>query len=189
MDSLDEFESNAMAEVAKGDLSAFREIVERHQTPLISFVSKFTGDRTIAEDHAQEVFLRVFKAAKDYRPRAKFRTWLFKIASNYCLNELRANRSSPQFIDMFTLNEAGFLAVAPDIDSPEKTFEKRELGEILRKAIAGLPEKQRLALLLQKYNGFSYEEIGHIMGCSISAVESLVQRARQNLKKALLPYL
>lgn len=186
---MEEFEANIMAEVAKGNLSAFREIVEHYQKPLINFVSRFVNDKTMSEDIAQEVFLRVFKAAKDYRPRAKFHTWLFKIAVNYCLNEIRANKNGPQFIDLFELNEAGFLAVASDAYSPEKEFKNRELGAILRKAITNLPEKQRIALLLQKYNGFSYEEVSHVMGCSVSAVEALIQRARQNLKKALSSYL
>jgi len=186
---MEEFESKIMVEVAKGDLSAFREIVERYQKPLMNFVTTFVGDKTTSEDIAQEVFLRAFKAAKDYKPKAKLKTWLFKIAINYCLNEIRANKNSPQFIDLFELNEAGFLAVAPDTYSPEKEFEKRELGAILRKVIARLPEKQKIALLLQKYNGFSYEEVSHVMGCSVSAVESLIQRARHNLKEALSPYL
>jgi RNA polymerase sigma-70 factor (ECF subfamily) len=186
---MEEFESKIMAEVAKGNLSAFREIVERYQRPLMSFVSKFAGDKTMSEDISQEVFLRVFKAAKNYKPKARFKTWLFKIAVNYCLNEIRADKNSPQFIDLFELNEAGFLAITPDTHSPEKECENRELGDILRKAIAGIPEKQKIALLLQKYEGFSYEEISHIMGCSVSAVESLIQRACQNLKKALSPYL
>lgn len=186
---MEEFESKIMAQVAQGNLSSFREIVDRYQKPLMSFVSKFVGDKTMAEDIAQEVFLRVFKAAKDYRPKAKFKTWLFKIAINYCLNEIRFNKNSPQFIDLLELNQAGFLAVAPDRCSPEKEFENRELGNIIRKAIANLPAKQRIAFILQKYNGFSYEEISHIMGRSVSAVESLIQRARYNLKKTLSPYL
>jgi RNA polymerase sigma-70 factor (ECF subfamily) len=118
---MEEFESKIMAEVAKGNLSAFREIVERYQKPLLNFVSKFVSDKTMPEDISQEVFLRVFKAAKNYKPKAKFKTWLFKIAVNYCLNEIRADKNSPQFIDLFELNEAGFLAVAPDIYSPRST--------------------------------------------------------------------
>jgi RNA polymerase sigma-70 factor (ECF subfamily) len=186
---MEEPEAKIMAAVAKGNFSAFRLIVERHHRPLINFVSKFVGDRAMAEDIAQEVFLRVFKAAKDYRPKARFKTWLFKIATNYCLNEIRASKRRPQFVDLFELNEAGFLAVAPAEYCPEKKSENEELGNILRAAIARLPEKQKTSLLLQKYEGFSYEEISHFMGCSVSAVESLIQRARQNLKKALLPYL
>jgi RNA polymerase sigma-70 factor (ECF subfamily) len=186
---MNELEAKIMAEVAKGNLSAFREIVENYQKPLMNFVFKFVGDKTMSEDISQEVFLRVFKAAKNYKPKAKFKTWLFKIAVNYCLNEIRTNKNSPQFSDLFELNEAGFLAVAPDIYSPEKELENRELGDILRQTIANLPEKQRIALLLQRYHDFSYDEISRIMGCSVSAVESLIQRARHNLKKALSPYL
>jgi RNA polymerase sigma-70 factor (ECF subfamily) len=185
---VEEPEARIMAEVAEGNLSAFRTIVEHYQRPLINFILRFIEERSAAEDVAQEIFLRVFKAAKDYKPKAKFKTWLFKIAANYCLNEIRANKNRPQFVDVFDLNEAGFLAIAPAACSPEKKFESRELADIIRKAIAQLPEKQKIALLLQKYEGFSYEEISHVMGCSVPAVESLIQRARQSLKKALAPY-
>ncbi|HAK88363.1 MAG: hypothetical protein A2077_06865 [Nitrospirae bacterium GWC2_46_6] len=186
---MEEPEAKMMSETAEGNLSAFREIVELYRKPLMNFIARFIGDKAEAEDITQEVFLRVFKAAKNYKPKAKFKTWLFKIAINYCLNEIRATKNGPQFVDLFQLNEAGFVAVAPDSYSPEKAFETRELGDILRKAIANLPEKQRTALLLQKYEDFSYDEISRIMGCSVSAIESLIQRARQNLKKALLPIL
>jgi len=138
---MEEFESKILAEVAKGNLSAVREIVGRYQKPLLNFVSKFVSDKTTTEDISQEVFLRVFKAAKNYKPKAKFKTWLFKIAVNYCLNEIRADKNSPQCIDLFELNEAGFLAVAPSTYSPEKELENRELGDILRKAIADLQAK------------------------------------------------
>jgi RNA polymerase sigma-70 factor (ECF subfamily) len=135
------------------------------------------------------VFLRVFKAAKDYKPKAKFKTWLFKIAANYCLNEIRNNKNRPQGIDIFELNESGFIAVTTDSSSPEKTFESKELKVVILNAIENLPGKQRVAILLREYNDFSYQEISQVMECSISAVESLLIRARQNLKKKLLPYL
>lgn len=186
---MEEREARIMSEIAEGNLSAFKELVELYQRPIINFVVRFIGDKNKAEDIAQEVFLRVFKAAKDYRPKSKFKTWLFKIATNLCLNEIRDNKNSPQFIDLLELNEAGFLAVAPDSYSPEKTFENKQLIDIIRKAITNLPEKQRIALLLQKYNGFSYEEMSQIMGCSVSSVESLIQRARQNMKRMLTHYL
>jgi RNA polymerase sigma-70 factor (ECF subfamily) len=186
---MQEPEAKIMFEVAEGDLSAFRKIVELYQKPLINFIARFISDKTEAEDIAQEVFLRVFKAAGDYKPKSKFKTWLFTIATNVCLNEIRDNKSKPQLMDIFELNEAGFLAIAPEAYCPEKALKNRELGEVIQKAIKNLPEKQRIALLLQKYNGFSYSEISQIMGCSVSAVESLIQRARQNLKKMLSPYL
>lgn len=186
---MEEREAKIMSEIAEGNLSAFKELVELYQRPIINFIVRFIGDKNEAEDIAQEVFLRVFKAAKDCRPKSKFKTWLFKIAANLCLNEIRDNKNRPQFIDLLELDEAGFLAVAPDTYSPVKVLENKQLTDIIRKAITTLPEKQRIALLLQKYNGFSYEETSQIMGCSVSSVESLIQRARQNMKKMLTHYL
>ena len=177
-----ELESKVMAEVAKGNLSAFREIVERYQNPLLNYVCRYTGDRAAAEDIAQEVFLRVFKNANEYRPFSSFKTWLFKIATNLCLNELRDNRIRRNTIDIFELNEAGFVALVTKCPSPARELENRELSSTLKKA-ENFPEKQRVALLLHKYNGFSYVEISQMMGCSMSAVEALIHRARQSLKK------
>lgn len=186
---MNEPEAKIMTEVAGGDLAAFRTIVELHHKPLISFIARFTGDRDSAEDVAQEVFLRVFKAAKDYKPQAKFRTWIFTIATNLCLNEIRGNKSSPKFVDLSDLHEAEYSIVVPDAFSPQKAAENAELSTAVRKAIRNLPENQRIAILLRQYNDFSYSEISKIMGLSISAVESLIQRARQSLKKSLFPYL
>jgi RNA polymerase sigma-70 factor (ECF subfamily) len=186
---MEEPEAKIMSEIAGGNISAFKEIVDLYQKPLINFIARFLGDKTIAEDIAQEVFLKVFKSARDYKPIAKFKTWLFTIASNLCLNHIRDNRNRLQVMDIFELNEAGFLAIAPDEYCPEKTFKNKEIAKVICDAIRSLPEKQKIALLLQKYNGFSYNEISQIMECSVSAVESLIQRARQNLKKRLASYL
>jgi len=186
---MNEAETKIMAEVAEGKLSAFKTIVELHHKPLISFIARFTGDRDSAEDIAQEVFLRVFKAAKDYKPQAKFKTWLFTIATNLCLNEIRDNKSIPKIVDLSGLHEQEYPIIAPEALSPLKAAENAELSTAVRKAIRNLPENQRIAILLRQYNDFSYSEISKIMGISESAVESLLQRARQSLKKSLSPYL
>ena len=181
----EEREARVMSEVAEGNISAFREIVELHQKSLLNFISRFTGDKIVAEDIAQEVFLKVYLAAGSYVPKSKFRTWLFKIATNHCLNHLRDNKCNTQTLDLFELNEAGFIAIAPDNYCPERICEKKELSQIVQTAIINLPQKQQVAILLQKYDGFSYKEISQVLGCSVSAVESLIQRARQNLRKTL----
>ena len=186
---MDKSDAQVMIEVAEGNLSAFRLIVDRYQRPLLNFISRYLGDRAAAEDVAQEVFLRVFKAAKDYRPEAKFKTWLFTIATNLCLNEIRDNKSRPTFADVENLPDAEYPVAAPDTFSPLEAVEKGELSTAVRKAIRNLPENQRIAILLRQYDEFSYSEISSIMGISISAVESLIQRARQSLKKSLSPYL
>lgn len=186
---MNEPEAKIMVEVAGGNLSAFRTLVELHHKPLISFIARFTGDRDSAEDIAQEVFLRVFKAAKDYKPQAKFKTWLFTIATNLCLNEIRGNKNSPKFVDLSDLREQEYPSIVPEAFSPQKAAENAELSAAVRKAIRNLPENQRIAILLRQYNDFSYSEISTIMGLSVSAIESLIQRARQSLKKSLSPYL
>jgi RNA polymerase sigma-70 factor, ECF subfamily len=186
---MNEPEAKIMTDVAGGDLSAFRIIVELHHKPLISFIARFTGDRDAAEDIAQEVFLRVFKAAKDYKPQAKFKTWLFTIATNLCLNEVRNNENIPKFVDVSDLHEQEYPISASAAFSPQKAAENAELRVAVRNAIRNLPENQRIAILLRQYNEFSYGEISKIMGISTSAVESLIQRARQSLKKSLFPYL
>ena len=186
---MENYEAKIMAEVAGGNLSAFREIVERHQNPLLNYIYRYTGDRASSEDIAQEVFLRVFKNAKEYQPLSSFKTWLFKIATNLCLNELRDNRIHRNTIDIFELNEAGFVALASKHPSPARELESHELSFTLKKALKSLSEKQRVALLLHKYSEFPYIEISQMMGCSISSVESLIHRARQSLKKQLSPYL
>jgi RNA polymerase sigma-70 factor (ECF subfamily) len=186
---MNEPEAKIMKAVAAGDLAAFRTIVERHHKPLISFIARFTGDRDSAEDIAQEVFLRVFKAARDYKPQAKFKTWLFTIATNLCLNEIRHSKSIPKIVDLSGLHEQEYPVIAPDAFSPQKAAENAELSTAVRKAIRNLPENQRIAILLRQNNDFSYNEISKIMRISTSAVESLIQRARQSLKKSLFPYL
>jgi RNA polymerase sigma-70 factor (ECF subfamily) len=148
---MEEREAKIMSEIAEGNISAFREIVGLHQKPLINFISRFIGDKTTAEDIAQEVFIKVFKAAKAYRPKSKFKTWLFKIASNLCLNQIRDNKNRPQIMDIFELNERGCIAIAPDNCCSEKMCAKKKRSEVVRAAIINLPKKQRVAILLQKY--------------------------------------
>jgi RNA polymerase sigma-70 factor (ECF subfamily) len=185
---MEEPEAKIMAEVARGDLAAFRTIVELHNKPLINFIARFTGDRDSAEDIAQEVFLRVYKAANDYKPQAKFKTWLFTIATNLCLNEIRDSKNIHKIIDLSGLHEQDFPMIAPENFSPQKAAENAELRTAVSRVIQNLPENQRIAILLRQYNDFSYSEISKIMGITLSAVESLIQRARQSLKKSLFPY-
>jgi RNA polymerase sigma-70 factor (ECF subfamily) len=105
------------------------------------------------------------------------------------LNEIRDNRNSPKIVELSDLQEQEYPTIAPAAFSPEKAAENAELRTAVRKAIQNLPEKQRIAILLRQYNDFSYSEISKIMGVSLSAAESLIQRARQSLKKLLSPYL
>lgn len=182
-----------MAEVARGETSAFKEIVERYQNQVMSTVYRFTGDYYQAEDLTQEVFIRVFKSAKRYRPKAKFRTWLFKIVVNLCLNYKRdKSRNRTQSLDAPLITNDGELmreVSTPPGDIPDIALEEREMRRKVRDAVDSLPENQRLAVILQRFEEMSYKEISESLGISVSAVESLLFRARRNLKLKLTPYL
>lgn len=175
-----------MLKFQQGDRSAFDALFEKYKKPLVNFTYRFSGNKMIAEELTQETFLRVYKAAKNYSPTAKFSTWLFRIATNLCLNERRRieNRFWTDGYDKeyhAGQPEANYNAVKP----PHKLAEQREKHFLIQKAVLALPDKQRAALLLLIQNGFSYKEIGSQMNLSEKAVKSLIFRARQNLKQKL----
>ncbi|MGA3114036.1 MAG: RNA polymerase sigma factor [Syntrophobacteraceae bacterium] len=163
--------------IGAGDILAFETLIKRYRDPVLNFIFKYMGDRFGAEDIAQEVFLRVYRAASEYEPKGKVSTWIFKIAYNLSLNEVK-RRS--RFCPITDIDERGFeLAEANHTGL-------RELAEEVMDAVRHLPEKQRAALLLRVNEGLSYAEIGNILSASISSVEALLFRARGNLKKILI---
>jgi RNA polymerase sigma-70 factor (ECF subfamily) len=177
-----------MARVAEGDEYAFQLLVNRHQTSVLNLVYRFMGDRSQSEDLAQEVFLRVWRAAKGYEQRAKFTTWLYSIASHLCFNELKASRRRKwvQFFKTganFQTDEGEHLP--SESPNPEDLLLAGERSRQITDALQSLPEKQRIALILKRYDGLSYEEISRILYCSVSAVDSLLVRAKRTLQKKL----
>jgi RNA polymerase sigma-70 factor (ECF subfamily) len=177
-----------MPQIAKGDEHAFEILVERHQASLLNQIYRFIGDRIKSQDMAQEVFLRVWQAAGDYKPKAKFTTWLYRIAANLCLNELKASRRKKWLrffqvdADEQTIREEHFSDASP---SPEDLLLSGERSREIADALQSLPENQRMALILKRYDDLSYEEISRILNCSVSAVESLLVRAKRNLQGKL----
>jgi RNA polymerase sigma-70 factor (ECF subfamily) len=182
-----------MLRVKDGDLEAFETLVEKYQQPVMNLIYRTLPDATEAEDLAQTVFVQVYRSARRYRVSAKFSTWLFTIARNLCLNEIRRRSRHPaEPIE-------GPSPGAEDLPAPQyedtKTFSppeallQAELAEKIEQALADLPENQRTALLLFREKDFSYEDIGAVLGCSLSATKSLIHRARQTLKERLKPYL
>ena len=175
-----------MIRIAKGDDHAFQVLVERHQSSVLNLIYRFIGERTTSQDLAQEVFLRVWEAAKTYEPKARFTTWLYRITTNLCLNELKASRRKKWLrffqadTDEMTVGEEEFSDGSP---SPEDLLLSRERSRQITEALQSLPENQRMALILKRYEGLSYEEIARILGCSVSAVESLLVRAKKNLQE------
>jgi RNA polymerase sigma-70 factor, ECF subfamily len=175
-----------MARIAKGDEYAFQILVERHQRSVLNLVYRFIGDRTKSQDLAQEVFFRVWQAARGYKPKAKFTTWLYRISANLCLNELKSSRRNKWLrffrvdTDEQTVGEEGFSDGSP---SPEDLLLARERNRQITSVLQSLPENQRMAFILKRYDDLSYEEIARILGCSVSAVESLIVRAKKNLQE------
>jgi len=180
--------------VKQGDSVAFEELVDKYKQPLVNLLYRILRDATEAEDLAQNVFVQVYKFADRYRVEAKFSTWLFTIARNLSLNEIRRRSRHPA--------ESLDAVVDPsDESSAPRQFEDRrnvsapdrlvqdELSAKVEEALAGLPENQRTAILLFKEKEMSYEEISKIMGVSLSATKSLIHRGRETLKEKLKPYL
>jgi RNA polymerase sigma-70 factor (ECF subfamily) len=177
-----------MVMVAKGDERAFETLVRRHQTSVLNLIYRFIGDRTQAKDLAQEVFIRVWQAAKTYRPEAKFTTWLYRITANLCFNELKSARRKKwlQFLRFNTDHEIQAEEGFPDSSpSPEDLLLARERSREISDALQGLHENQRMALILKRYDNLSYQEIAQVLGCSVSAVESLLVRAKRTLQEKL----
>ena len=183
-------DEDLMMDCKKGDMSAFELLVRRYQDAIINYIHFSIRDYHRAEDLAQETFLRVFKNASRYEPKASFKSWLYTIATNLCRNEIRnrARRKTYSLEDLVDENEDVYHSeyMVDTRLQPDILYEKKERQLIIKKAIKLLPENQSLALTLVTYQELSYEEISEILNCSIGAVKSLIHRARQNMKDILI---
>src|ERR1044071_1596894 len=182
-----------MLRVKQGDMGAFAELVDKYKQPVMNLAYRMLRDIIEAEDLAQNVFVQVHRSAQRYQVASKFSTWLFTIARNLCLSEIRRRSRHPA--DSLEMPH-------PDQeDQPWHQFEDRktssppekllhsELEEKIQEAMAELPENQRLAILLCRQDELSYEDISKTLGCSVSATKSLIHRGRETLKEKLKPYL
>ena len=183
-------DEDLMMKCRKGDMSAFELLVRRYQHPLINYIHRSINDYHRAEDLSQETFLRVFKNASRYEPTASFKSWLYTIATNLCRNEVRnrARRNTCSFEDLVEENEDIYHTdIMRDTRyMPDVILEKKEQRQIIQKALAQLPENQRLALTLVTYQDLRYKEVADILNCSVGAVKALIHRARQKMKKLLI---
>lgn len=178
-----------MEEIGAGDHAAFRRLVERHQHAVIGTVAKMLGNAAEAEDIAQQVFLRIWKNAKRYRPEAKFTTYLFTITRNLVFNETR-RRSRKKEVSADEREESSHQLIEANPDrQPDAELLQAELQQAVDDAIAALPEAQRMAVVLRRYEQLSYEEIAVVLKLSVSAVKSLLFRARTTLRESLSGYL
>ena len=169
-----------MLRFQKGEERCFEELVHKHTRGVLNLVYRYLGDASRAEDVSQDIFVKVYRARMKYEPKAKFSTWLYRIAVNHCLNEIRARKSQPSL--SVPIND---LLEEPEGENPGTRLSKSELRDAVKKAVDSLPENQRMAVILARYEDMSYDEIAETMGMSLEAVKSVLFRAKENLKLAL----
>lgn len=183
-----------MLQVRDDVQGAFETLVERYQHRLLGILAHLVGRQEEAEDLTQEVFLRIYRARKGYRPRAKFSTWLFTIANNLAMNHLRSKGRNP-VVPLGGIDTGSQPMIPADQrvlsreGTPSAAMRKLELSEVVREALDSLGEDQKAAVLLNKFEDMSYAEIAEVMGRSEAAVKSLLARARTQLREQLEPYL
>ena len=181
-----------MLDVKAGDEQSFELLLRKYRTPLVNFLYRMVRDTAVAEDLAQEVFLRVYRARQEYAPSAKFTTWMFRIATNLALNSVRDNRHRKLEVSMDQSVVAGEdeqrpMEVPDRAPSVEQEMVARCRADMILKAIHSLPEKQRAAVLMHKYQELDYDEIARVLECSESALKSLLFRAYETLRVELAP--
>ena len=178
-----------MLRAAAGDEASFNYLAGRYHRPMIQFLFRMVGNQAIAEELAQEVFLRVYRARSSYRAEAKFTTWLYRIATNLAVNYARDTRHERTAQKVYLDQPDEESGSTPDLADDEPTVEERLLREermaAIRRHVMALPERQRMAVLMHKYQGMDYRQIGEVLKLSESATKSLLFRAYQTLREKL----
>lgn len=183
-----ERDAELMLRVRDGDSTSFALLLERHRNPVVHFLYRMVQNQAVAEELAQEVFLRVYRSRGSYEPTAKFSTWLFRIATHLALNWIRDGRHEKalESLDSQTgADDAPMRQFSDGAPSVEQTLVRQARMAEIRAAIEALPEKQKAAVLMHKYQEMEYSQIASVLGCSESAVKSLVFRAYQTLRARL----
>lgn len=178
-----------MLRVAAGDESGFNFLVEKYHRPIIHFLFRMVRNQAVAEELAQEVFLRVYRSRESYRAEAKFTTWLYRIATNLAVNHARDTRHERAAQNVYLDEPDGETGTTPDVADDEPSVEQRMLRDermaAIRAHVMALPERQRMAVLMHKYQGMDYRQIGDVLKLSESATKSLLFRAYQTLRDKL----
>jgi RNA polymerase sigma-70 factor, ECF subfamily len=189
-DVLDQ-DAQLMLRFKGGDAEAFEQLFSRHTHAMVNFAYRFVRDRQMAEELAQEIFLRVCATAAGYQAQAKFTTWLYRIATNVCLNELRKPRfrAVHRPISVEQPDGVELSSGTGPRDGQDEILQRQAISNALREALDGIPEKQRTAFILNKYQEFSYADVAGIMKISEKAVKSLIHRAKEALAERLKPLL
>ena len=181
-----DYDAQLMLRVKDGDGASFTELLDKHRSSVVHFLFRMIQDQAVSEELAQEVFLRVYRSRNSYEPTAKFTTWLFRIATHLALNWLRDGKNERAQERLDEINGDGPIREVADrgVTVEQKMLHEVRLDEI-RRAIAGLPDKQRAAVLMHKYQEMEYAAIARALECSESAVKSLLFRAYETLRARL----
>jgi RNA polymerase sigma-70 factor (ECF subfamily) len=185
-------DSELMLKAGEGDDDAFNSLARKYERPLINFFYRLTWDRFTAEDYAAEVFLRVFKARARYKPVAKFRTWLFRIAKNYWIDRCRERATAPDMVSLSVTvgREASRPleledTVAGPAPRPAKEYDRKVIGKAIKEAVARLPEEQRLVFVFSENQGMRYSEISEVLEIPVGTVKSRMHAAVRRLRELL----
>lgn len=190
----DDIDLQLMARVKAGDDAAFNQLMLRNEKAVFNLAYRYTGSRETAIDLTQDVFLRIYRAAGRFEPKAKFFTFLYTVTLNVCRNHAaKAKRRPTLSLDSTRVGQEGEVMPSRELIDPigsaEDQVSRLELSAEVRKAVDSLPQEQREVVMLQRFQGLSYEEIGEALNLSVSAVKSKIHRAKLNLKDRLMPYL
>ncbi len=189
---LEDNDVTLMLTFKKGNKASFEKLLTKHYPKILNFIYRLINNKQAAEDLTQEVFIKIYRSVKEYQPKAKFTTWAYTIARNLCLNYLRDHKHVKLSLDeMVHEEDDDFKFEMEDKDSqgPDEAALIQEKRDVVKKAIQTLPENQRIAIILLRYENLSYEEIAQTMKLSVSAVKSLLSRAKEGLRQELSRYI
>jgi len=179
--------------VKSGDTHAFKKLFESYKDQIYNLCFRFVNTREEAEDLCQEVFFKIYKSIDSFKSRSKLSTWIYRITVNLCLNYKRKENKFRRLFEGDSFegfgSELNENLSAPLCDRPDFFLEQKEREKIVQQAINSLPSNQRVALILQRYEGMSIQEIAEVLGCSVSSIQSRLSRAKENLCKRLMPFL
>ena len=184
-------ESELIKKSAEGNSDAFETLVSPYMQPIINHAYMMLGDKEDAYDMAQETFVKAFVSLKSFGGQSSFKTWLFKIATNVCLDFLRKKKRRPNVLSLTVADEDAAAVMCDVVDtkfSPDKIFESNELKDIILKAIGSLDAEYRAAIMLRELEGMDYKSISKILGVSLGTVKSRINRARLQLREKLSKY-
>lgn len=182
-----EQDTQLMLRVREGDQASFNLLLKKHRSPVVSFLYRMIQNHAVAEELAQEVFLRVYRSRASYEPTAKFTTWLFRITTHLALNWIRdkKNERKQESLDVEAVEGAAPRQVSDNQPTVEQAMLREARLKEIRQAIESLPEKQRAAVMMHKYEEMDYAQIAKVLGCSESAIKSLLFRAYETLRARL----